>query len=95
MPAAQSPRSKKLAAALSDPRGVFNTPDDVLREAKLSREAKLLILHQWEHDARGLAVAEEEGMTGGEESLLSRVRRAIAALGGPTPISSAYTKHGG
>jgi hypothetical protein len=42
-------------------------------------------------------VAEEEGMTGGEESMLGRVRRAIVALGGDEtsddPLGPA-TKHG-
>jgi hypothetical protein len=33
-------------------------------------------------------------MTGGEESMLSRVRRAIAALGGECDVPGPSTKHG-
>jgi hypothetical protein len=83
--------------ALLDPAGVFAEPDEIVRMPGLTRSLKLRLLEQWEREARALAVAEEEGMTGGEESMLGRVRRAIVALGGeeksddrPTPT----TKHG-
>ena len=83
--------------ALLDPAGVFAEPDEIVRTPGLTRSLKLRLLEQWEREARALAVAEEEGMTGGEESMLGRVRRAIVALGGeeksddrPTPT----TKHG-
>jgi hypothetical protein len=53
------------------------------------------LLRQWERDARGLAVAEEEGMSGGEESMLGRVRHAIQALGEDEAEAAApATKHG-
>ena len=83
--------------ALLDPAGAFSQPNDIVRAPGLSRDVKLRLLEQWEREARALAVAEEEGMTGGEESMLGRVRRAVAALGGeeendekPGPT----TKHG-
>jgi hypothetical protein len=83
--------------ALLDPAGAFAEPDEIVRMPGLTRSLKLRLLEQWEREARALAVAEEEGMTGGEESMLGRVRRAIVALGGeeksddrPTPT----TKHG-
>jgi len=83
--------------ALLDPAGVFTEPNEIVQMPGLTRSLKLRILEQWEREARALAVAEEEGMTGGEESMLGRVRRAIVALGGeeksddrPTPT----TKHG-
>jgi hypothetical protein len=62
----------------------------------LSRRQKLDLLEQWERDARALAVADEEGMVGGNESMLRRVRRAIAALGGDEidEKAGATTKHG-
>ena len=55
-----------------------------------------LLLTEWERGARELAVADDEGMTGGEESMLNRVRRAIAALGADqeTEQPAAGTKHG-
>ncbi len=71
--------------ALLDPAGSFAEPDDIVRRRDLTRSAKLRLLEQWEREARALAVAEEEGMTGGEESMLGRVRRAISALGGSEP----------
>jgi hypothetical protein len=83
--------------ALLDPAGAFAEPNDIVRMPGLPRSLKLRLLEQWEREARALAVAEEEGMTGGEESMLGRVRRAIVALGGdetsddpPGPA----TKHG-
>lgn len=84
-----------IKKALLDPASAFEQPDDVVRQPDLPRSTKLCLLEQWEREARALAVAEEEGMAGGEESMLGRVRRAIAALGGdddepPGPA----TKHG-
>ena len=83
--------------ALLDPAAVFSEPEEIVRTPGLARDLKLRLLEQWEREARALAVAEEEGMTGGEESMLGRVRRAIVALGGeeenddkPGPT----TKHG-
>ena len=69
-----------LEEILRDPARKFRDPADVIHDSHYSRDERLAILRQWERDARQLAVAEEEGMAGGEESLLSQVRRAIAAL---------------
>src|SRR6266404_1336123 len=68
--------------ALLDPAGVFSEPNEIVQMPGLTHSLKLRLLEQWEREARALAVAEEEGMTGGEESMLGRVRRAIVALGG-------------
>lgn len=65
---------------LIDPKGVFGTPERVLKDTRLDRRAKLEILHRWEHDARELAVAEDEAMAGGEPNMLDRVLAAIARL---------------
>ena len=43
---------------------------------------KIEILCRWAYDASELAVAEEEGMTGGETSLLARVLEVLNALTG-------------
>jgi len=81
--------------ALLDPAGTFAEPMEIVERRDLTRSQKLQLLEQWEREARALAVAEEEGMTGGEESMLSRVRRAIAALGGGEPKPPGpSTKHG-
>jgi len=85
-----------LPAILRDPAGVFNSPRDVLDHPGLTHADRLAILQQWERDARGLSVAEEEGMAGGEESLLARVRAAIVQLehGRRRPPKGPATKHG-
>ncbi|MFO1061733.1 MAG: hypothetical protein U1E53_32780 [Dongiaceae bacterium] len=77
-----SDRPIDLEAALLNPAGCFAEPGDVLAEQALTREQKLRILRQWDQDARQLAVAEEENMTGGEENMVGRVSKAILALGG-------------
>jgi hypothetical protein len=70
-----------LERALIDPAAAFAEPRNVLADRNLSRDTKLRLLQQWERDARELAVAEDEGMTGGEESMLGRVRHALRQLG--------------
>ena len=77
-----SDRPIDLEAALLNPAGCFKEPSDVVAEESLSREEKLRVLRQWDQDARQLAVAEEENMTGGEENMVGRVSKAILALGG-------------
>jgi hypothetical protein len=69
-----------LAAALRDPASAFREPQDVVKQRDLSREVKLKVLRQWERDAVELSTAEYEGMGGGEESMLHRVKRAIDML---------------
>jgi hypothetical protein len=69
-----------LQKAMLDPAAVFGAPKAIVEDERLSRAQKLQLLKQWEHDARNLAVAEAEGMTGGEESMLGRVRLAISAV---------------
>ncbi|GGF20922.1 hypothetical protein GCM10011611_28750 [Aliidongia dinghuensis] len=71
-----------IEAALVDPRAFFAQPQEVVVHPQLSREVKLKVLRQWKLNALNLAVAEGEGMGGGEESMLGRVEAAIRALGG-------------
>ena len=66
--------------AMANPSAYFAQPKDVLARRGLSRSTKLRLLRQWEQDARGLAVAEAEGMSGGEESMHGRVLAAIQML---------------
>jgi hypothetical protein len=82
--------------ALLDPSSCFETPEEVIEAAGLSREQRVAILKSWERDARELAVAEEEGMGDGEASLLRRVLTALGRLGveaGGEPAP--YGKQGG
>jgi hypothetical protein len=71
-----------LEKALLDPASQFPGPEDVVAHAELTREQKIEILLRWHYDASDLAVAEEEGMIGGEESKLRRVLLALEALAG-------------
>jgi hypothetical protein len=68
-----------IDSLLANPSAYFDHPGDILNSS-LSRAAQRKLLHQWDQDARLLAEAETEGMSGGEESMLSRVRRAILAF---------------
>lgn len=84
--------------ALIDPMLVYSRPAEVLKDPRLSDEQKLTVLRRWEIDSRELQVAEDEGMTGGEDDLLTEVIEAIHQLA-PAPNEldpvDAPTKHGG
>lgn len=67
--------------ALTNPSSVFKVPLDVASCAEFSRKEKAEILKQWELDARLLQVATEEGMSEGERSLFSDVKKAQDMLG--------------
>jgi hypothetical protein len=78
MPQGTSPID--IDAALANPSAYFAQPQDVLTYPGLSRTLQRDLLRQWEQDARQLAIAEGEGMGGGEESMLGRVSQALRAL---------------
>lgn len=82
--------------AIQSPASAFRDPADVVANRRLTNAQKLRVLKQWEIDARALAVAEEEGMTGGEPSMLQRVMLALDQLDDTRPVerSGAATKHG-
>jgi hypothetical protein len=67
-------------AALADPAALFPSPEAVLARRDYSQSQKLQILQRWQQDAEELSVAEEEGMAGGEPSLIERVSAALARL---------------
>jgi hypothetical protein len=69
-----------IDAALANPTAYFAEPQDVLAHSGISDKFKLKLLRQWEQDARQLAGAEGEGMGGGEDSMLGRVRQALRTL---------------
>lgn len=82
--------------ALKDPKAEFGTPERVLADPRLDREGKRTILKSWEQDERQMAVAEEEGMAGGERDMLRRVLRALDAVSNKTADTTApISKHGG
>jgi hypothetical protein len=71
-----------LEKARLDPGSVFSSPEELNDHPGLTKEQKIEILRRWAYDASELAVAEEEGMTGGETSLLARVLEVLNALTG-------------
>ena len=84
-----------LERALLDPPSCFDTPHDVLCSPELSQTQKIEILCRWAYDARELAVAEEEGMGGGDNTNnLDAVVAALNSLVGSVDVEhSAPTKH--
>ena len=74
------PQTLDIKQAKTSPSRCFNDPAEVLTHPELSRETKLEILRQWEIDARLLAEADTESMTGGESSKLGKVVSALLGL---------------
>ncbi len=85
-----------MARALLDPDSTFDRPDALMKNKDLSTDRKIEILCRWAYDASELAVAEEEGMGGGERSQLDGVLKALHGLTGGFDVEQiAPTKHGG
>lgn len=63
--ASQKPVASSLAeAARISPATVFNAPEDVVKNKRLSTPQKVEILDQWQADAEALQTATDEGMAG-------------------------------
>jgi len=71
---------EEIDKAVAQPWTVYHTPEEVLANGNLDDRQKRRVLESWEHDARELAVAEEENMGGGEPDLLDRVLKALGTL---------------
>ena len=71
-----------LDKAQLDPSSVFSSPEELRDHPGLTREQKIEILRRWAYDASELAVAEEEGMVGGESSHLSQILSVLDSLTG-------------
>jgi hypothetical protein len=85
------------AQARLNPSRYYSRPGQVVRDRRLSRQDKLAVLEAWELEARELAVADEENMSGGEPSLMQDVVQARIELGDqtdPDDDAGAPTKHG-
>lgn len=74
-------RPESVKDAAINPAKHYAHPSEVVRATELSHAAKVEMLKQWEHDARLLQMASEEGMGGGEPNLLADVKKAQKALG--------------
>jgi hypothetical protein len=68
------------AAKLQHPAKEFSDPAEVLADGSLSTPQKQAALHSLEQDARQLAVASSEGMSGGEETQLRNVLETERSL---------------
>lgn len=83
-----------LDRALLDPASVFSKPDTVVEHESLAHEHKVEILRRWAYDAIEMAVAEEEGMGGGEAVAVDTILTALDRLaGGRQSMRTAPTKH--
>ena len=65
---------------IKQPHGNFATPDEVVVDPALSKQEKSETLDAMEQDARLLAMASAEGMSGGEPTNLHEVLDAKEAL---------------
>lgn len=65
---------------VENPASNFEMPKAILKNPVLTPVEKGEALKNWAEDAERLSVAADEGMTGGERSLLPEVKAAEAAL---------------
>ena len=76
------------------PKRHFDRPEDVMRNRKLSHGDKVRILESWKQDAQQLADSTAENMTGGEETDLREVSRALVQLKDMEPPLVAFQRKG-
>ena len=69
------------------------TPEDVLRDPRLTDAQRADLLRRWAYDERQVAVAVDEGMPGPDPRLLGRILRALGALERPPARGGAPTAH--
>lgn len=71
--------------------------EDVLKNASMTVEQKIVLLERWAYDVREMAVAEEEGMVGGDHMSLQEIERALARLRDKAHVdeASVFNKQGG
>lgn len=76
----ETTQDDQIAAILADPFSRYATPIKVVNDDTLSIEQKRRILDAMEHDARELATAATENMTGGETIPLDAILEAKRKL---------------
>jgi hypothetical protein len=64
----------------TDPRSIYQHPDEVLSDDTLTREQKIEVLREWHYDAIRLQESAGENMTGGEPDMLRAVSKALLTL---------------
>ena len=67
------------------PKRHFDHPDEVVRDNELTHTDKVRILESWKLDAQQLADSTAENMSGGEETDLREVSRALVQLKDQAP----------
>lgn len=70
----------EIEQALISPMSVFDRPEEVVDTPALAKVMKIEILKRWELDARALARATEENMSGGAPPDMDAVNAALARL---------------
>jgi len=81
MPRTIDPSAAPGAAGIAARAGFpLHHPQDIIERDALSHAQKIALLQQWEEDLREQMVAEEEAMTGGEDSLGEALREVLQGL---------------
>ena len=88
--------SDRLERAMLEPDSVFNRPEDILDDARLTNDQKVEVLRRWQYQAAEEAVALEEGMLGEESDLLRRILVEIGKVAAPLDLehTSPTKQHG-
>jgi hypothetical protein len=85
-----------LSKVLLDPSSVYRSPQEIVGDARLTRDQKIELLRRWEYDEAEQRVAEEEGMRGGNGELLRNIVLALDDLAGGLDLDQTPpTKQGG
>ena len=77
----------EIEQALISPAAIFDSPQEVVESAALTKIMKIELLKRWELDARALQRATEENMSGGEASQIDAVNDALMLL---DPLGEAF-----
>ena len=83
-------RTAKSGAHGGQPGKTFIEPAHVVADPDLSTREKIRVLNSLEQDARQMAVAAAEGMSGGEQTRLRDILQAKRMLESP-PFEAAFT----
>jgi hypothetical protein len=73
-------KENRAMSATQEPHKVFEHPSEVVADTSLTRQEKIVALNSLEQDARQLATASGEGMSGGEDTALREVLLARNTL---------------
>lgn len=70
-----------MERARRSPSTEFDSPEDVVQHAELSRQDKIEILRRWRYDALLLETAQSENLQSDKDSQLRAVMTALQELG--------------